>query len=96
MFWSTTRDLTVSIASDTMSRNRFFKYFHVVDNMTFQEGDKLAKISPVYENMGKRLRQWGIFNEALSIGECMVPYYGHHSCKMFIKKSPFALASKYG
>ncbi|KRY09120.1 PiggyBac transposable element-derived protein 3 [Trichinella patagoniensis] len=50
MFWSTTRDFAVSIASDTMSRNRFRdlkKYFHVVDNMTLQEGDKLAKISPV-------------------------------------------------
>ncbi|XP_003369715.1 piggyBac transposable element-derived protein 3 [Trichinella spiralis] len=26
--------------------------------------------------MGKPLQQWGIFSEALSIDECMVPYYG--------------------
>ncbi|KRZ83761.1 PiggyBac transposable element-derived protein 3 [Trichinella sp. T8] len=70
------------------------KYFHVVDNMLLQEGDKLAKISPMYENMGKRLRQWGIFNEALSIDECMVPYYGHYSCKMFIKGKPIRFGFK--
>ncbi|XP_003377533.1 piggyBac transposable element-derived protein 3 [Trichinella spiralis] len=88
MFWSTDEDLAVPIARATMSRNRFYdlkKYFHIVDNMTLQEGDKLAKISPMYENMGKRLRQWGIFSEALSIDQCMVPYHGNRSCKMFIK-----------
>ncbi|KRX62646.1 PiggyBac transposable element-derived protein 3 [Trichinella sp. T9] len=88
MFWSTAEDLAVPIARATMSRNRFHdlkKYFHIVDNMTLQEGDKLAKISPMYENMGKRLRQWGIFSEALSIDQCMVPYCGNRSCKMFIK-----------
>ncbi|KRZ65160.1 PiggyBac transposable element-derived protein 3, partial [Trichinella papuae] len=97
MFWSTARDLAVSIAPATMSRNRFRdlkKYFHVVDNMTLQEGDKLAKISPMYESMEKRLRQWGIFSKALSIDECMVPYYGHHSCKMFIKGKPIRFGFK--
>ncbi|KRX76103.1 PiggyBac transposable element-derived protein 3 [Trichinella sp. T6] len=70
------------------------KYFHVIDNMLLQEGDKLVKISPMYENMGKRLRQWGIFIEALSIDECMVPYYGHYSCKMFIKGKPIRFGFK--
>ncbi|KRY14765.1 PiggyBac transposable element-derived protein 3 [Trichinella patagoniensis] len=32
--------------------------------------------------MAKPLQQWGIFSEALSIDECMVPYYGHYSCKI--------------
>ncbi|KRX76123.1 PiggyBac transposable element-derived protein 3 [Trichinella sp. T6] len=56
------------------------KYFHVIDNMLLQEGDKLAKISPMYENMG--------------IDECMVPYYGHYSCKMFIKGKPIRFGFK--
>ncbi|KRZ59031.1 Condensin complex subunit 3 [Trichinella nativa] len=30
-------------------------------------------------------RQFGIFHEQLSIDEGMLPYYGHHSCKMFIR-----------
>ncbi|KRZ83354.1 PiggyBac transposable element-derived protein 3 [Trichinella sp. T8] len=80
MFWSTTTEL--------------IKYFHVVDNMRFQEGDKLAKISPMYENMGKRLRQWGILDEALSIDVCMVPYHGHHSCITFIKGKPIRFGFK--
>ncbi|KRY04450.1 PiggyBac transposable element-derived protein 3, partial [Trichinella patagoniensis] len=32
-------------------------------------------------------RQFGIFHEQLSIDEGMLPYYGHHSCKMFIRDS---------
>ncbi|KRZ50852.1 PiggyBac transposable element-derived protein 3 [Trichinella nativa] len=45
--------------------------------------------------MEKPLQQWGIFSEALSIDECMVPYYGHYSCKMFIKGKPIRFGFKY-
>ncbi|KRX17368.1 PiggyBac transposable element-derived protein 3 [Trichinella nelsoni] len=44
--------------------------------------------------MGKPLQQWGIFSEALSIDEYMVPYYGRYSCKMFIKGKPIRFGFK--
>ncbi|KAL1245631.1 PiggyBac transposable element-derived protein [Trichinella spiralis] len=39
-------------------------------------------------------RQFGIFHEQLSIDEGMVPYYGHHSCKMFIRSKPVRFGYK--
>ncbi|KRY50244.1 PiggyBac transposable element-derived protein 3 [Trichinella britovi] len=39
-------------------------------------------------------RQFGIFHEHLSIDEGMLPYYGHHSCKMFIRGKPIRFGSK--
>ncbi|KRZ02428.1 PiggyBac transposable element-derived protein 3, partial [Trichinella zimbabwensis] len=54
----------------------------------------LAKILPMYENMGKCLRQFGIFCEAFSIDESMAPYYGHHGCKTFIRGKPIRFEFK--
>ncbi|KRX78720.1 PiggyBac transposable element-derived protein 3 [Trichinella sp. T6] len=39
-------------------------------------------------------RQFDIFHEKLSIDEGMVPYYGHHSCKMFIRGKPIRFGYK--
>ncbi|KRY45105.1 PiggyBac transposable element-derived protein 3 [Trichinella britovi] len=39
-------------------------------------------------------RQFGIFHEQLSIDEGMLPYYGHHSCKMFIRGKPIRFGYK--
>ncbi|XP_003370666.1 hypothetical protein Tsp_09880 [Trichinella spiralis] len=39
-------------------------------------------------------RQFGIFHEQLYIDEGMVPYYGHHSCKMFIRGKPIRFGYK--
>ena len=38
--------------------------------------------------------QFGVFEEHLSIDEQMLPFYGHHSCKMFIKKKPIKFEYK--
>ncbi|KAL3256118.1 hypothetical protein MRX96_046633 [Rhipicephalus microplus] len=45
----------------------------------------MGKLQRFYDEISKCLRQFGVFNESLSIDESMVPYYGHHSCKMFTR-----------
>ncbi|KRZ74860.1 PiggyBac transposable element-derived protein 3, partial [Trichinella sp. T8] len=87
-FWSTSENMQVQLVSECMSRSRFRelnKNFHTMDNTELLAGDKLGKISGVYDDLNNRLRQFGIFHEKLSIDEGMVPYYGHHTCKMFIR-----------
>ncbi|KAJ8896026.1 hypothetical protein PR048_001367 [Dryococelus australis] len=56
--------------------------------------DILGKIQPMYEELNKNLQQFGIFHKDLSIDESMVPYYGHHSCKMFIRGKPIRFSYK--
>ncbi|KAL3203434.1 hypothetical protein MRX96_011971 [Rhipicephalus microplus] len=48
----------------------------------------MGKLQPFYNEISKCFRQFGVFNESLSIDESMVPYYEHHSCKMFICGKP--------
>ncbi|KAJ4446621.1 hypothetical protein ANN_13318 [Periplaneta americana] len=69
-------------------------FFHLMDNTELKAGDKLGKVTPIYDELGKNLQQFRIFHNKLSIDESMVPYYGHHSCKMFIKCKPIQFGVK--
>lgn len=96
-YWSTAEDLKVDIVPTVMSRNHFRaikKFLHLNDNTKLKSDDKLGKIAPIYEELGKNLRQFGTFHKKLSIDESMVPYYGHHTCKMFIKGKPIRFGFK--
>ena len=89
-----------------MSRNRFQeikKYFHCDNNQNLVPGDKMSKVTPLYEKINKNQIRFGIYLKVLSIDESMVPYYGRHSAKMFIKGKPiwfgyeiWALCGNYG
>lgn len=96
-YWSTAEDLCLPIVATVMARNRFRqlkRFFHVVDNTQLQAGKKMGKIQPFYDEISKCFRQFGVFHESLSIDESMVPYYGHHSCKMFIRGKPIRFGYK--
>lgn len=97
MYWSSAEDTCVPIVPTVMPRTRFRnikKFFHVMDNNKLEKGDKLGKISPIYKELSKNLQQFGIWHEKLSIDESMVPYYGRHSCKMFIRGKPIRFGFK--
>lgn len=54
----------------------------------------MSKIAPVYSLLNKNLLQFGIFHELFSIDESMIPYYGRHSAKMFIRGKPIRFGYK--
>ncbi|KAH9381329.1 hypothetical protein HPB48_011757 [Haemaphysalis longicornis] len=90
-YWSTAEDLCVPLVATVMTRNRFRqlkRFFHAVDNTQLKAGEKMGKIQPFYSEISKYFRQFRVFHKSLSIDESMVPYYGHHSCKMFIRGKP--------
>ena len=71
-----------------MARNRFTeikKYLHLAD--------KLSKMAHMYKLLNAQLTQFGVSSE-LSIDESLVPYYGRHSCKMFITGKPIRFSYK--
>jgi len=91
-YWSTSDDLGCAIVPKVMSRNRFQeikKITHFADNSNLAES-KVAKVQPlhVYDQLNSALLQHGFFSCVLSIDESMVPYYGHHGAKMFIRGKP--------
>ena len=82
LYWATQPDLGVPTMYNTISRNRYHeikRYLHFADNQRLTEGDKMSKISPLYNMLNCNLVQFGIFLEVLSVDESMVPYFGRHS-----------------
>ncbi|KAH7980826.1 hypothetical protein HPB49_019490 [Dermacentor silvarum] len=54
----------------------------------------MAKVRPLLRLVNRSLQQFGIFSKNLSVDEQMVPYFGRHSCKMFIKGKPIRFGYK--
>lgn len=95
-YWSTSSDLGCSLMTKTMSRNRFHelkRYCHLADNNALGNS-KLSKVQPIYDKLNTAFMQFGVFHDKLSIDESMVPYYGHHSAKMFIRGKPVRFGYK--
>ena len=44
--------------------------------------------------LNEQLLQFGVFSKELSIDESMIPYFGHHSAKMFIAGKPIRFGYK--
>nr|CAI5827507.1 unnamed protein product [Callosobruchus analis] len=80
-----------------MSRNRFQSIkqnLHLSDNSILDKNDKFAKVRPFFDVINKKILQFGMLSFNLSIDEQIVPYFGRHSCKMFIKGKPVRFGFK--
>ena len=96
-YWSTQPDLGVQAVYNSLRRNRYFdikKHIYFADNQNLTEGDKMSKISPLYEMINNNVIQFGVFHEILIVNESMVPYFGRHSAKMFIRGKPIRFGYK--
>jgi hypothetical protein len=67
---------------------------HLCDNASIQTTNKLYKVRKYVEMLNTRFSQFGIFAHNLSIDEQMIPYFGRHSCKMFMKGKPVRFGFK--
>lgn len=97
LYWSNDEDKGLGIVKNCMSRNNFCnikRNIHLSDNSTLDKTDKFAKVRPLMDIINKKNLQFGVFSFSLSIDEQMVPYYGRHSCKMYIKGKPVRFGFK--
>lgn len=67
-------------------------YFN--DNLQIDRSDKLYKLSPVIDTLNDRFRKHGGLEENISIDESMMPYYGKHYAKQYIKGKPIRFGFK--
>lgn len=87
-YWSKEPDFGDEIVKQALTRNRFDtikSFIHLADNNNLDKTDGFAKVRQFIESANHRFMQFGIFSHDLSIDEEMIPYYGRHSSKMFIK-----------
>ena len=97
LYWSNDEDKGVDVVKNCMSRNRFQsikRNLHLSDNEKLDKSDKFSKVRPFLNMLNKKNMQFGIFVHSLSIDEQMVPYFGRHSCKMFLKGKPVRFGFK--
>ncbi|KRX51928.1 PiggyBac transposable element-derived protein 3 [Trichinella sp. T9] len=59
-----------------------------------QKNSHMCCFSFPFARQRHKHRQFYIFHEQLSIDEGMLPYYGHHSCKLLIRGKPIRFGSK--
>jgi hypothetical protein len=91
--WNRDSDLGIDMVFDNINRASFReikKYLHFADNLQDITGitDKMWKVRPLMDAVNQRLVQFGCFCKHCSADEQMLPYYGIHSCKQFIRGKP--------
>ncbi|KAI4469474.1 transposase is4 [Holotrichia oblita] len=97
MYLSKNADKGVDLVRGCMSRNTFRsikRNLHLADNSSLDNADKFSKLRPVFSLLNEKYLQFGIFTHNLSIDEQMIPYFGRHSAKMFIKGKPVRFGFK--
>ena len=97
MYWENAEDCSTTIVSSAMSRQTYRdikRNLHLCDNTALNEADKLFKIRRYTDLLNSKYAQFGVFAHNLSIDEQMVPYFGRHTCKMFMQGKPVRFGFK--
>jgi len=97
MYWEANPDSHNEAVAGAMSRNRFddlMRFLHVSDNANLDSTDRFAKVRPLYTMLNERCLQFYPFEQHLSIDESMVPYFGRHPSKQFLRLKPVRFGYK--
>lgn len=106
-YWSTNSVKQNKAISDSIGQKRFeqiFSYLHFVPhNFVPCPSDRFQKVRLLISKLNKNFQEFGPITNSFSVDETMVPYYGRHGAKQFIKGKPvrfgfknWALASSKG
>lgn len=96
MYWSMDDDVP-KLLSQSMRCNRFepiIRFLHLNDNIKNDRSDKLFKLRPYIEALNSSFKRHGGLDLNISIDESMIPYYGKHYAKQYIKGKPIRVGFK--
>ncbi|KAG5861866.1 hypothetical protein JTB14_026684 [Gonioctena quinquepunctata] len=96
MYWSRQKDVP-KILQNNMRLNRceqILRHFHLNDNINIDKNDRLYKLRPLVYKLNKHFKQHGGLEESLSVDESMIPYYGRHCAKQYIRGKPIRFGFK--
>jgi len=94
-YWSRQKFFHNTFISKIMPRNRFqelLRFFHVADNDSIIEGDRLGKIQPLVCKLVSIFKKIKVPGENIVIDETMIPFRGRLIFKQYIPNK----TSKYG
>ena len=95
LYWSKSYEVGNELVKTSMSRKIFeqlLRCLHFTDNMVINN-DRFYKVRPLFDHMNKVC---GTVKSAeySSVDEIMVPYYGRHGEKQFIREKPVRIGFK--
>jgi len=96
MYWSYDLDVYNEAISNAIRRNSFDEIMasvHLVDNSKATD-DPFYKVRPIFSTLNDTYKMMP-YTKQLSIDESMIPYYGRHGCKQFIRGKPIRFGYKF-
>ncbi|XP_071052947.1 piggyBac transposable element-derived protein 3-like [Onthophagus taurus] len=97
MYWEQSEDVHNVLVANAMRRSRFEEicsYLHMSNNETISKDDKLGKIRPLINCLNRQFLRYAPIENNISIDESMIPHYGRHGCKQFVKGKPVRFGYK--
>ena len=97
MYWSADNDLRNEAICAAMCRNDFEKtlrYLHLANNDELDARDKFSKVRPMFNLINERCVKYFPSTQRLAVDESMVPYYGRHGAKQYIRGKPIRFGYK--
>ncbi|XP_030765498.1 piggyBac transposable element-derived protein 3-like [Sitophilus oryzae] len=97
MYWETSEDVHNTLVSKSMRRTRFFEIssnLHAAGNDNLPENDKLGKVRYLIDALNTKFLQYAPLQSNILIDESMIPYYGRHGCKQYIRGKPIRFGYK--
>nr|CAH7753302.1 unnamed protein product [Callosobruchus chinensis] len=91
MYWENRNDTHNVMVTEAISRDRFsqiMKVIHFCDNTALDKSDRYAKLRPLFTLLNKKFLEFAPLEQQHSIDETMVPHFGKHGCKQFIRGKP--------
>jgi hypothetical protein len=90
MYWEESADCRNALVAENIRRDTcdaVLQLCHFVNNENLEPNDRFAKIRPIFDNLNQACLKYVPESEHLSVDEIMIPYYGPHGDKQYIRYS---------
>lgn len=98
MFWQNRPDTNNEMVCQAISRDRFqyiMSNIHFNDNTQLDNTDRYSKMRPLFDILNRKFFEHAPVEENHCIDESMVPYFGRHGGKQFIRGKPIRWGYKF-
>jgi DNA excision repair protein ERCC-6 len=98
MFWEQRTNARNVLVSAAMRRDHFetiFSNLHIADNANLDPLDKFSKLRPLINKLNERCMKFVLNETYFSIDESVVPYFGRHGRKQYIRGKPIQFGYKF-
>ena len=96
LYWSRNDLLRNNEISNSISVNRFEQIFSKLHFFSGEPNptDKYFKIKMVFDHVNRAFMSNAPKSNYFAVDECIIPYYGRHNCKQFIRGKPIRFGFK--